>query len=113
MLIEDLCTEWCSLDERIAALDAEFVHIAGQDEAARRLSTIPGIGVINATALTASATHGASGAVVPGSIWNPNRHAPDGRSRSDGIYHRGNGDHRPRPEPWLTGAISISWLPWE
>lgn len=54
VLIEDLRAEWRSLDERIAAFDAEFVHTAREDEAARRLSTIPGIGVINATALTAA-----------------------------------------------------------
>lgn len=53
-LVEDLRAEWRSLDERIAALDAEFVRMAREDEAARRLSTIPGIGVINATALTAA-----------------------------------------------------------
>jgi transposase len=53
-LVEDLRAEWRGLDERIAAFDTEFVHMAREDEAARRLSTIPGIGVINATALTAA-----------------------------------------------------------
>ena len=42
------------LDERIAAFDAEFVRIARNDEAVRRLTTIPGIGTINATALAAA-----------------------------------------------------------
>lgn len=54
VLIEDLRAEWRSLDERIAAFDTEFVRMAREDETARRLSTIPGIGVINATALTAA-----------------------------------------------------------
>lgn len=54
LLVEDLRAEWRRLDERIAAFDAEFVQMAKQDVAARRLSTIPGIGVINATALTAA-----------------------------------------------------------
>ncbi|MEM7445711.1 MAG: IS110 family transposase [Pseudomonadota bacterium] len=54
VLIEDLRAEWRSLDERIGAFDTEFVHMAREDETARRLSTIPGIGVINATALTAA-----------------------------------------------------------
>ncbi|WP_026616939.1 hypothetical protein [Ensifer aridi] len=40
-LIEDLRVEWGSLHESIAAFDAEFVRIEGDDEAARRLSTIP------------------------------------------------------------------------
>jgi transposase len=53
-LIEDLHAEWRKLDERIAALDAEFVQMAREDGAARRLSTIPGIGTINATALMAA-----------------------------------------------------------
>jgi transposase len=38
------------LDERIAAFDAEFVRMAREDEAVRRLTTIRGIGTINATA---------------------------------------------------------------
>lgn len=54
VLVEDLRAEWRSLDERIAAFDAEFVQMTREDEAARRLSTIPGIGVINATALVAA-----------------------------------------------------------
>ena len=39
------------LDERIAELDAEIVRRARQDEVARRLMTIPGIGPLIATAL--------------------------------------------------------------
>jgi transposase len=42
------------LDERIAAFDAEFAAEAKQDEAARRLTSIPGIGALNATALVAA-----------------------------------------------------------
>lgn len=34
--------------------DAEFAQMAREDEAAHLLSTIPGIGIINATALTAA-----------------------------------------------------------
>jgi transposase len=54
VLIEDLRAEWRALDERIAAFDAEFVHMVQNDEAVRRLTTIPGIGTINATALAAA-----------------------------------------------------------
>jgi transposase len=53
-LIEDLRSEWRTLDERIIAFDAEFVRMAREDEAVRRLITIPGIGTINATALAAA-----------------------------------------------------------
>jgi transposase len=42
------------LDERIAAFDAEFVRMARNGEAVRRLTTILGIGTINATALAAA-----------------------------------------------------------
>lgn len=54
LLVEDLRTEWRGLDQRIAAFDAEFVQLAREDEAARRLATIPGIGSINATAMMAA-----------------------------------------------------------
>ncbi len=53
-LIEDMRTEWQALDQRIAALDAEFTTRAREDADARRLTSIPGIGVLNATALTAA-----------------------------------------------------------
>ncbi len=44
-----------SLDERIAALDAVIARRAKEDVVARRLMTIPGIGPITATALSALA----------------------------------------------------------
>jgi len=43
------------LDERIASLDKEIELRAREDETARRLTTIPGIGPLTATALTALA----------------------------------------------------------
>ncbi|MBB4000699.1 transposase [Aureimonas pseudogalii] len=43
------------LDERITVLDKEIARRSREDEAARRLMTIPGIGPITATALTALA----------------------------------------------------------
>lgn len=43
------------LDERIATLDREIAKRAKEDEAARRLMTIPGIGPIAATAIVALA----------------------------------------------------------
>ncbi len=54
LLIEDMLTRWMALDERIAAFDAEFAAEAKRDEAARRLTSIPGIGALNATALVAA-----------------------------------------------------------
>src|SRR4029079_17800054 len=52
--IEDMRREWRDLDTRIAALTAELVEQARLDEAARRLTTIPGFGALNATALVAA-----------------------------------------------------------
>ena len=46
--------QWRALDRRIAALDDEFAEMARHDTAARRLATISGIGVLNATALVAA-----------------------------------------------------------
>jgi transposase len=54
LLIEDMLTRWQGLDERIAVFDAEFTAEAKRDEAARRLTSIPGIGALNATALVAT-----------------------------------------------------------
>jgi transposase len=53
-LIEGIREEWQGLDRRIAAFDDEFAARAKTDGATRRLATIPGIGVLNATALTAA-----------------------------------------------------------
>jgi transposase len=53
-LIEDMRSEWRGLDERITAFDDELAERARADEAARRLVTIPGIGVLTATALVAA-----------------------------------------------------------
>jgi transposase len=53
-LLEDILVRWQAFDERIAAFDAEFAAEAKHNEAARRLTSIPGIGALNATALVAA-----------------------------------------------------------
>jgi transposase len=53
-LVVEVRERWQFLDQRIAALDAEFAEQARSDESARRLTTIPGIGALNATALVAA-----------------------------------------------------------
>src|ERR1700686_5051811 len=45
-LIDDMRAEWSELDRRIAAFDNEFAARARTDADARRLATIPGIGVL-------------------------------------------------------------------
>jgi transposase len=44
LLVTDMRAEWAELDRRIAVFDEEFAASARQDEAARRLATVPGIG---------------------------------------------------------------------
>jgi transposase len=53
-LVEDMHAGWQELDRRIQAFDEEFEEQARTDEAARLLTTIPGIGPLNATALVAA-----------------------------------------------------------
>lgn len=53
-LLGDMRTRWEELDRRIAAFDAEFVAMVRTDERARRLTAVPGIGALNATALVAA-----------------------------------------------------------
>ncbi|GJE44316.1 hypothetical protein AEGHOMDF_3504 [Methylobacterium soli] len=53
-LVAEVRERWHLLNQRSAALDAEFAKQARTDEQARRLTTIPGIGAPNATALVAA-----------------------------------------------------------
>ena len=54
MLVADTRAQWRELDRRIAAFDAEFARWAKENEDARRLATIPGVGVTISTALIAA-----------------------------------------------------------
>jgi transposase len=53
-LIEELREEWRSIDQRIKGFDNELAQRLHNEEAARRLIRIPGIGVLTATALVAA-----------------------------------------------------------
>ena len=57
-LIADMRAQWRELDRRITAFEGEFVARTREDEAARRLISIPGIGVMNATSLIAAIGNG-------------------------------------------------------
>jgi transposase len=46
-LVADIRAESAELDKRIEALNDELAEVARRDESARRLATIPGVGVIN------------------------------------------------------------------
>jgi transposase len=80
-LIADMREEWLGLDQRIAALDNEFVSHARADADARRLATIPGIGVLNATALLAESATPMPSPVAAisrlGSDWSRVRSRPE------------------------------------
>jgi transposase len=93
-LIDDMRAEWLALDQRIAAFDNEFATHARANASARRLATIPGIGVLNATALVAAIGNGEAFArgrdlaawlgLVPRQI------TTGGKPRLVGITKRGN-----------------------
>jgi transposase len=93
-LIEDMRTEWQALDQRINALDAEFTTRAREDADARRLTSIPGIGVLNATALTAAIGTGETftrGRDFAAWVWLvPRQVTTGGKPRLLGISKRGN-----------------------
>ena len=93
-LIEDMRAEWRELDRRIAAFDSEFAAQARNDPAARRLATIPGIGVLNATALVAAIGNGQTSARGRDlAAWLglvPRQVTTGGKPRLVGITKRGN-----------------------
>lgn len=94
VLVEDMRTQWSELDRRIAELDKEFVNWTRKEEAARRLMTIPGIGVLNATALIAAIGQGESFARGRDlAAWLglvPRQVTTGGKPRLVGISKRGN-----------------------
>ena len=54
VLVDDTRAQWSELDRRIAAFDAEFIRWTKENEDARRLATIPGVGATIASALIAA-----------------------------------------------------------
>jgi transposase len=86
--------EWKILDGKIESMNAEFIAIARNDQAMRRLTTIPGIGVLNATALVAaignadSFRHARDLGAWLGLV--PQQHSTGGKARLLGITKRGN-----------------------
>ena len=57
-MIGDLCTDWHYLDERIETVSDEIATLSEQDEGAKRLMTVPGIGPIISTATVAAIGRG-------------------------------------------------------
>jgi transposase len=95
LLVEDLRAEWRELDRRISAFDEEFARQARTDGTARRLTSIPGIGPLNATALRASIgdaqTFGRGRDLAAWLGLVPKQMTTGGKPRLLGISKRGNG----------------------
>lgn len=53
-LLHSLYHEMVHLDERITALEIQLKTLCDQDEDCQRLRTIPGVGLLSATAMVAS-----------------------------------------------------------
>lgn len=93
-LLEDMRAELRDLCRRIERFDDEFAGQAKTDDAARRLATIPGIGVLNATALVAAVgnaatfSRGRDLAAWLGLV--PRQMTTGGKPRLLGITKRGN-----------------------
>ena len=93
-LLAELLEECAMLDRRIRAYDDEFASITQSDEQARRLSSIPGVGAINATALVAAVGDGSAFARGRDlAAWlglSPRQHSTGGKTKILGISKRGN-----------------------
>jgi len=129
-LVDEMRARWADLDRRITALDDEFAQIARADDAARRLATIPGIGVMNATALIAAvgdaSTFGRGRDLAAWLGLVPRQMTTGGRPKLLGITKRGDKylrkliihgarsamrglQHAPTPlGEWLRGLLSRS-----
>ena len=94
MLVADIRAQWQELDRRIGEFDAEFGRWAKENEDARRLVTIPGVGVTISTALIAAVgkaeafEHGRDLAAWLGLV--PRQSTTGGKPRLMGISKRGN-----------------------
>ena len=94
LLIQDARAQWVELDRRITAFDTEFVRWVKENEEARRLTTIPGVGAIVASALVAavgsaeSFDHGRDLAAWLGLV--PRQFTTGGKPKLLGISKRGN-----------------------
>jgi transposase len=93
-LLIELRDEWDTLEEQIERVNREFAQAAKKNESCRRLLTIPGIGPLISTALTAAIGNGSAFhksrdlAAWLGLV--PRQHSTGGRSRLLGISKRGN-----------------------
>ena len=94
LLVDDIRAEWRGLDQRISALDDEFAAQARTDGTAKLLTTIPGVGALNATALVAAIGNGETfGRGRDLAAWLglvPKQATTGGKPKLLGISKRGN-----------------------
>jgi transposase len=94
VLIADIQLQWQELDRRIEIFDAEFMAFTKENDDARRLVTIPGVGVTIASALIAAVgkaetfDHGRDLAAWLGLV--PRQSTTGGKPTLLGISKRGN-----------------------
>jgi transposase len=93
-LVGDMRTQWKEIDRRIGEFDAEFAAYAKADEVAALLLSIPGIGPLIASALTAAIGRGESFAKARDlAAWLglvPRQSTTGGKPKLLGISKRGN-----------------------
>jgi transposase len=95
------------LDERIAGLDAEIARRAREDEVARRLKTIPGIGPLIATALATLAPPEHFRRARDFAAWlglTPRQHSTRGKPRLGATTRTGERSLR---RPLILGANGV------
>jgi len=89
-----LIAEFEALDKRVAEIDQKLVGICRTDERCKRLSTLPGVGPVIATALVAAVDDGrhfSSGRALAAWIGLvPRQYTTGGKPRLGGIGKRGN-----------------------
>jgi transposase len=94
LLIADGRAQWRELDRRIAVFDAEFAAFTKENEDAKRLATIPGVGIMIASALIAAIgkaeafEHGRDLSAWLGLV--PRQSTTGGKPKLFGISKRGN-----------------------
>jgi hypothetical protein len=82
-MIEDLCTDWRYLDSRIVTVSNEIETLSEQDDGAKRLMTVPGIGPVVVAApwadrlIVSARTSGGHREREGVSLFIVDRHAPN------------------------------------
>ena len=93
-LLRELREEWKTLEVDIARVEEEIEQLAAHDDACRRLTEIPGVGPLVATALVAAVGNASTFAKGRDlAAWLelvPRQYSTGGRTRLLGISKRGN-----------------------